>query len=118
MKLAAFLTVSCAEAYDRNRMLPGNLLKEAREQLQFFDPIPKGGFAAPPQGNIKMPRGDFSVETATRLCKKNFGDEAYSEYLAEGAQGVVYKCLNDVTGSAVAQKMYKNPYLIDTERAR
>jgi len=31
---------------------------------------------------------------------------------------MVYKCLNNVTGTAVAQKMYKNPYLIDTERAR
>jgi hypothetical protein len=72
MKLAAFLTISSAEAFDKKRMLPGNLLREARELLQFFDPIPEGSFAAKPQGNLKLPRGDFTVETATRLCKVEF----------------------------------------------
>jgi len=72
MKLAAFFSFSYADAFDKKRMLPGNLLREAREQLQFFDPIPEGSFAAKPQGNLKMPRGDFTVETATRLCKVKF----------------------------------------------
>ena len=74
IKLAASLTISHqnTEAFDKKRMLPGNLLREAREQLQFFDPIPEASFAAKPQGNLKMPRGDFTVETATRLCKVEF----------------------------------------------
>ena len=70
MKIASFLTLSSTNALDMKRLLPGNLLREAREKFQIFDAIPEGSFGAKPElGDSKLPRGDSSIEKADELCK-------------------------------------------------
>ncbi|CAG5077872.1 Oidioi.mRNA.OKI2018_I69.PAR.g8833.t1.cds [Oikopleura dioica] len=62
-------------------------------------------------------RSDTSQPTAERICKEEFGEDAVSVFLGEGGQGVVYNCSSEEAGVAYAQKLYKNPFLMDPERA-
>ena len=62
-------------------------------------------------------RSDTSQPTAERICKEEFGEDAVSVFLGEGGQGVVYNCSSEEAGVAFAQKLYKNPFLMDPERA-
>ena len=77
MKIAPFLTLASGNALDMKRLLPGNLLREAREKFQIFDPIPEGSFGAKPVGDFKLPRGDSSIEKADELCKVRFSRKRF-----------------------------------------